>query len=209
MKKFFLILGIIGGALLTPLYLFVVSGAFAILMPNPPEPQIKYGEFLFTITYEIDGEIKTYEDILICEYAGIEDLGTAGKYRKWSKRLKSGNERIVLLQGKEDNSSFQLCADAPTFPEYFMGDFSGWRSKDEYETTMKDERDLSYIQQHDGVETGSVMQKDEAWRKYRIRIISIEFPPPIENTFIDPETGAIVDYRGDAITDASDNTDAQ
>ena len=47
----------------TGLVLFVVSGAFAIFMPEPAEPLIKYGEFPFSITYEMNNEVITYEDV--------------------------------------------------------------------------------------------------------------------------------------------------
>ncbi|MBR3848607.1 MAG: hypothetical protein IKM21_04895 [Oscillospiraceae bacterium] len=200
MKKFLLILGIISGALVASLYLFVVSGAFAILVPNPPEPQIKYGEFPFTITYEINGGIKTYEDIQICEYAGVENLGTGGKDRKWKARSKNNDSgKIVLLQGTEGDSTFQLYEAIPGMPEYFMGDPSRWRSKEEYEGFLQGNGYFGYIQWHNGVETEISIEEEVVWEKYRIRVISVECAPPIENTFVDPETGAIVDYRGEPI----------
>ncbi len=181
MKKAITILSIIGIVLIVIIvlfYLFILSGAFAILMPKPPAPQIKYGEFPFTITYEINKEVKVYKDIVICEYEGIESWGTAGKYRKWSSKLKSGNEHIVLLKSKENGSPFEIYVPAPGLPEYYMGDFDK-RSREDCETGMKDDRYLGYKQG----EIDRSITKEEVWEKYRIKIINVECSPPIENKF--------------------------
>ena len=76
--------------------LFVSFGGLNSLV-LVPRPEITYGEFPFTLTYELDGEIKTIEDTIICEFDGFEAIGESGKYRKWKTYLKSGNERLTLL----------------------------------------------------------------------------------------------------------------
>jgi len=158
-------------------YVFVLSGAFAILMPEPPEPQITYGEFPFTITYETNNEIMTYKDVVICEYEGIENWGTAGKKRKWSRKLKSGNEYITLLRSKTSEATFEIYKAMPGLPEYYMGDFK--KSRAEYEHNMKDDRYLGYKQN----DIAHSITKEEAWEKYGIKIINIECSLPIENKF--------------------------
>ena len=181
MKKVITILSIIGmvGIIIIALfYLFILSGAFAVLMPKPPAPQIKYGEFPFTITYEINNEVKVYKDVVICEYEGIESWGTAGKYRKWSRNLKSGNEHIVILKSKENGKSFEIYVPVPGLPEYYMGDFDK-RSREECENGMKDDRYLGYKQG----EIEHSITKEEALGKYNVKVINIEYSPPIENRF--------------------------
>ena len=180
MKKVILITCIIIAiviALVAFLFVFAISGAFAILMPEPPEPQITYGEFPFTITYEVNGEIFTYEDVVICEYEGIKSLGTAGKYRQWSERLKSGNEYIILLKSNINGSDFEISFPFLGFPEYYMGDFE--QSVEEYERILKDDKYFTHWENGNG----RSIKKEEAWQKYGIRIINIETSPPIENTF--------------------------
>lgn len=54
-----------------------------LLTPNPPEPQITYGEFLFKLECEINGDKKTVEDTVMREYDGIGWNEGSGKYRKW------------------------------------------------------------------------------------------------------------------------------
>ncbi len=176
MKKI-TILSVIGIVVIVLFYLFFLSGAFAIFMTKPPEPQITYGEFPFTITYEVDNEIIIYKDIVICEYEGIESWGTAGKRRKWSRKLKSGNEYITLLRSNKSEASFEIYEAIPGLPEYYMGDFQ--KSRAEYERNMKDDRYLGYKQ---GEKDHSIT-KEEAWEKYGVKIINIECSLPIENKF--------------------------
>ena len=82
MKKKLLIIAIAIFVLIALFYLFVISGAFLTLTyfaPNPLKPEITYGEFPFTLTYELDGEIKTIEDVVVCEYDGIEWTNSGNK----------------------------------------------------------------------------------------------------------------------------------
>ena len=55
--------------LLVVLFFIAAFGGFNFLL-SVPEPQIKYGEFPCKLTYEINGEIKTIEDTIICEFDG-------------------------------------------------------------------------------------------------------------------------------------------
>lgn len=61
-----------------------------LISPNPPRPEITYGEFPFSLEYEINGHRKVIEDTLIGEYDGIGMNEGIGKYRKWKWRLASG-----------------------------------------------------------------------------------------------------------------------
>ena len=68
-------------------------------------PEVKFGEFPCKLTYEINGEIKTIEDVIICEYDGIEIDEAHGTKRKWKTSLKSGNERIILLDLRDSGET--------------------------------------------------------------------------------------------------------
>ena len=180
MKKLLLILCIFSVVILilfALFFVFVVSGAFAIFMSNPPVPQITYGEFPFTIVYEVAGETIEYNDVVICEYEGIKSFGTAGKKRTWSRKLKSGNDCIILLQSETNDTSFELYTPIPGLPEYYMGDFQ--QSRAEYESSMKNTRYLGCVR--NGME--SRIKAEDAWEQYHIKIISITCSSPIENEF--------------------------
>ncbi len=79
-----------------------------VLMPNPPKPEITYGEFPCKLVYETDGETKVIEDTVICEFDGFENFGTAGKDRSWKTTLKSGNENLTLLNMRSSNETNEL-----------------------------------------------------------------------------------------------------
>lgn len=167
-------------ALVILLYPWTTMFFGIVTLPNPPKPKITYGEFPISIMYEINGEIKVINDTVICEFDGYKNMGTSGKQRIWKSRLKSGNERLTLLQVEGSNEKFEITT-MFGLPEYYMGDFK--QSKEEYERVMNDDRYLGYIQWEDGVQIGVSIPKEEAWEKYHIKIIDREYSSPIENKF--------------------------
>lgn len=182
--KIFLIIGIVLLSviiLVGAFYLFVLSGAIFMFNSNPPAPEITYGEFPIKVTFEINGEIKVIEDTVICEFDGFENLGSAGKYRKWKAYLKSGNERLTLLHVENTEIPFEISVSYGQ-PDYYMGDLR-YESKEEYEKKMMDDRYLGYTQWENGVQTGCSIPKEEVWEKYKLKLLSWKIKPPIKNTF--------------------------
>ena len=179
MKKGLLILLIVF-AIIVAIYIIVISGVFSLFMSEPEKPEITYGEFPFTITYEVNGEIKKVEDAIVCEYDGIKNLGTAGKYRAWSSKLKSGNERVTLLRIEEENRICEITVSAG-LPEYYMGDFI--QDKTEYERAMLDDNYLGYIEWKNGEQTGISISKEEVYEKFKLKVIEMDFSEPLENEF--------------------------
>ncbi len=175
------IIGILVIVIIALLYLFVLSGAFSILMPKPPAPQITYGEFPFSITYEVDGEIKIYEDTLVCEFDGFKHYGTGGVRREWKSHLKSGNVNVCLLKTSDAELIYEISTHAG-LPEYFMGDYNQPRKY--YEQTMKDERYLGYRElKNDEVINSYSIEKEKVFEKFKLRIIERTYSQPIENKF--------------------------
>jgi hypothetical protein len=166
-------------------YLFVISGAVFSLMPNPPKPEITYGEFPISITVDINGEEKVVEDTVICEFDGVENLGSGGKRRKWKIYMKSTGERMVTLYDLRTSNEFtewgtqvlELCFD-PGNAEYFMGDIGDSQREGSLGKW------IDYLYSTPEGETGySAFDLDEAWEKYKIKIISWKISPPIQNSF--------------------------
>ena len=85
------------GAIIAVVFLSVVSGAIFAFAPDPAEPNIKQATFPFSITYEADGETKSYSDDVVCKYEGISLAGPS-KSRSWDSRLRSGNEEVVFSE---------------------------------------------------------------------------------------------------------------
>ena len=78
------------------------------LSPAPPKPEITYGEFDFKLVYEIDGEIQTIEDTIICEFDGFNIDEANGKTRRWKEEFKNeqGNELYAFRVEQIDNPEF-------------------------------------------------------------------------------------------------------
>lgn len=62
------------------------------LPPNPPKPEIKYGEFEFRLIYSIEGNLKEVSDVIVCKFEGFEvrSIGDSKK-RVWSENIKNEN----------------------------------------------------------------------------------------------------------------------
>ena len=85
MRRWILVIGMVVLIIVT-LYLIFPWGALWLglwLQPAPEEPVCKYGEFPFTLQYEINGEIKTISNTLVCKYKGIGIDEASGKKRLW------------------------------------------------------------------------------------------------------------------------------
>lgn len=145
-----------------------------LFTPNPPKPEVTYGEFPFEIVYEIDGEIVTVSDVYVCEYDGIGANEGTGKHRTWKGYFKStGEETLVLLQ---DGNLTLACAVGS--PEYYMSDpcRSEVVSYDPY---------IYYIispNEFGGTSSG-VMDIEPLLEQYKIKLISWKLSEPIPNSF--------------------------
>lgn len=184
LKKIFIVTSIVIVALLLYVVVMFIAafGGFNFLL-HIPKPEITYGEFPCVLTYEVDGEIKVIEDVIVCEFDGFEVASEAGKYRKWKTYLKSGNQDMTLLNLRPLNEKNEFGHTMLEFffsygnAEYYMGDTqrrSIPRIADYVEYKYRTE---------DGSIGGSAYSDEEAMEKYKIRMISWEAAPPIENKF--------------------------
>lgn len=142
------------------------------LEPNPPKPNIRYGEFPVTLAYEINGQRKEIKDTLICEYDGIGADEGRGKFRKWKERLASGNDIIILLKVNEN----KLIEFYPGSAEYYMGDGDIEKNDSLFPNTsleMKIEMGTSI----------SFILAEDLLQEYNIKLISWQPSQPIKNDF--------------------------
>jgi len=158
-----------GIPLAIPLGVMLVLAApniVAWLSPNPPRPEITYGEFPFRIEYEVYGELMVLEDVVICEFDGFR-LSGPNRLRSWKKRLASGAEEAVLLV---TNSGTLLYCNTKSAP-YYMGEFNGNAGNTQLGAVIRSgSRDRA-------------ISNSELYDTYGIRLISWEFSPPIENSY--------------------------
>ena len=166
-------------------YLLVISGAIFSFGPNPEKPEITYGEVPFKLVYEIDGETKVIEDTIICEFDGFVNRGTAGKVRRWKTTLKSGNEKLTLLNLRPLEATNEL---GQTILElYFYYGTAAYYMGDNTNPFARDAQGFDYVsyefQTADGKTGKSGYEAEEAYEKFNIRLISWEVSEPIQNTF--------------------------
>ena len=70
---------------------FVGVVLWEMLFNVPSTPEITYAEFPFEIVYEYNGEIKTIEDVFICEYEGYSFTLDGGNSRDWKISYKNND----------------------------------------------------------------------------------------------------------------------
>lgn len=169
-------------------------------MPKPPKPTICYGEFPFTLIYELNGEVKTIQDVAICEFDGYYERTGAGDSRKWITYLKSEmddpssvekGEHITsvdqILLSDLKNANVVDAAGNIILKFYFHGGNGHYYMDDELGRRARPPQDFKRVyymyQNEDGEIRHGGVKADEALEKYHIRLISWESTPPIENSF--------------------------
>lgn len=184
MKKFAKLLVIAGIACV------IIAAAVLILIKtsNPAPPAIKHAEFPFEIKYEMNGNIYSISDTVVCDFDKTAlNAGWFGNIREWNTQLKSGTSRIYFLRGENIRSvlkpdrvdtkiSVYYNFGAAT---YFMGDPRGSNfekpSINYYEEYMPNPKTT--------VVDSTPLTKEDLQKYFGITIISWSFSPPITNTF--------------------------
>lgn len=155
------------GLLILPWALLFIGIA---LSPAPPRPEITYGEFPFRLEYEINDERHVIEDTLICKYGGIGMNEAVGKYHKWKEKLASGNKRVTLLKISDNQEIYYPIGSA----DYYMGAYKG----------VKDESAIYNASLYTTFKKGysaELIDAEELFNKYNIKIISFDHAQPIAN----------------------------
>ena len=152
---------------------FMLSAMLSGCGLSVPRPEIKTGEFNFSVTYEYLGEVNTVSGVYVCKYDGIGWVLDGGYYRSWSGYIK-GNaiEESIVLGTAEDGGVVEL--DLAFDPDRFMGDY--YYEEDEPFVPCLSVR---IIDEGLSFESDVVILEET----YGARIISYSYDPPIENTF--------------------------
>jgi len=177
MKSKFIVLIVLGGILEVALcisfsLLFFAPLIFGfnsyIIYEDPPA--VTYAEFPFEITYMLEGELITIEDVYVCEYKGwlYQFNGTR---REWKGYMKSTQEEYILVVDHRENRKV-VCI--PGSPGYFMGD--------DYYRNKYDEPTLLLLQyEKDGIYTEKLTRGWEEY--YDVSLVSWTIADPIVNSF--------------------------
>ena len=140
-----------------------------------PRPEVKSGEFDFSVTYEFNGEIKTVSGVYVCEYDGTE-RGLYGCFRSWKGYIKDYEVKDKLEIGTTDDGGTILLITG-LYPEYFMGDDTAG-----YDGAPTMKLMICYPEnEHGETKVESDMQVIE--EDYGARIVNYEYDEPIQNSF--------------------------
>lgn len=141
-----------------------------------PSPEIKSGEFSFSVTYEYAGEVKTVSGVYVCEYAGVSWALDGGYSRDWSGYIKGSDDNDqILIDTIDGGGEVILVLDLD--PAYFMDDYN----MEPYPTPYIMIKDYTDYGDCEGV--GFIHDADEVVELCGAKIIGYEYDEPIENKF--------------------------
>lgn len=145
-----------------------------VYMPDPDMAAIDYAEFPVVVTYEVDGEIITAHNTIICRYDGYRwDESDRIKHRKWAADYERGKRLVLHTTDDGDNIMLGVrCS-----PELLMGDID--------EINSRSEQSSYYLGYTTGSSSSVFHDSDdlEILQKYGIRVLSCKIAPPVQNTF--------------------------
>ena len=135
-------------------------------------PEVKEGRFDFSVTYEVNGEEKTYKGVYVCAYDGV--LTTfLGSSLEWTGYIENEEEIDVPIQTNEEGIVY---INFGFFPEYFMDD----PVADYYEAPSPN---LFMVYNDSTEDVLHITSEEEDILQYGVKLISYEYADPIENSF--------------------------
>lgn len=164
----------------------VVFTGCAVVMPVP---SIKEAKFDFSVTYEVDGEVKTYTGKYVCEFEGTYKtlVGEGRCWKGYVENLENNDFCMVAIDNNEDGIIY---IDLDLMPEYFMSD-PDW----EYYGNEAPEPILYIVYHSDDPDvTSSDNDVDVLFERYGVRLISYDYPEPIENEYKDKMSWADFEF---------------
>lgn len=156
------------------LIIIVILGGVIILFSAKKklEPEKKYAEFPFSLTYKIDDKIITIDNTFVCEFKGVGWDTGRGFYRKWDGYVKeTGLENVLIC---EDSQRKIFCRVGE--PRYYMGD-------EQYLYWKDNSLSPPHLYMVKKTANYDFMSVDEIKQTYGIEIMSWEFSEPIKNSF--------------------------
>lgn len=155
--------------------------AASVIFCYTSKPEVREGEFPFSITYEYKGEQKTLSGVFKCKFAGSETiLGEHSSY--WDEEtLYDNSENIEHPYIIEQSEKMTLSIHKNMFGGYFMGDPLYQDYYEKYRNGIVE----PYMEYYDYVNdiTLDDENKDEILDDIEFKIIECSYPEPIENSF--------------------------
>lgn len=160
-----IVLIIVAAAVLWLPLTFIIYSLFII-----EDPDFTYGEFPVELTYEINGEEVTVNEIYVVEYSGYDPMLGYG----WTGYIQSTKEKGIILY--KDDDLKVICELG--YPGYYISEFESDKayivSPNVYELTEKRTFLFSKEPEKD------YLTETELYEKYGIKIIGWTTADPID-----------------------------
>jgi len=161
---------------------------FEVLAPNPPAPEVTYGEFPFSFVYEIDGERVEIKDTLVIEHKGVDYNEGMGKYNKWKTYYKNSLDDVYTQYGYaiEIYTGDVEGLISPTYIYFIIGNCEYYMGlpQREYTDTYPGQYFIYYYEEDDSSPNGlrsvcRFITEEELYEYCGIRIIEKSISDPI------------------------------
>lgn len=148
----------------------VATAVYLLVSSIAIKPTVTEAEFPFSITYELDGETITIDEVYKARYVPNDDKCKGRVYVGEIGNLGEGNTVYTLKQN--ENTRVELWT--ALYPDYMMGD----TEYDYFDDRAFEPRiyyyDAEEIEYHD----------EETLAAQGVKLIGFEYPAPIENSFV-------------------------
>lgn len=150
----------------------LASATYMVISSIAKKPTTTEGEFLFSITYELDGETVTINDVYRARFVKNDGFANT-KSRMYVGEIGNRGENNTIYILKEDENT---CVELRTnfYPDYLMGD-------PEYDY-FDEEAFEPQIYYYDAEE--QEYSDEETLLAQGIKLIGFEYPTPIENSLV-------------------------
>ena len=137
------------------------------------DPDFMYGEFPMELTYEINGETHTVNEIYVVEYYGY--VPTDGHH--WTGHIQSTGEAGIVLYEEENLKVICELGDA----DYYTG-FSGHYEDNIVRPRIRMQEEKSYLLFFKKKES-TTLTEEELYDRYGIKLIRWTTAPPVEDAW--------------------------
>ena len=145
-----------------------------------PLPKVREGRFNFSVTYEVNGEVKTISGVYVCTFIR-PSMDLTGIDREWSGYIEGSpeidEEEIEVLLTDDG----RITLDLGLYPEYFMSDPFYWGYN--YEDSEPKASLLIVYNEDIAPDMGYFSTDPEVIGAYGVKVISYEYDEPIENIY--------------------------
>lgn len=145
---------------------YLIIGSIAL------KPTVTKAEFPFKITYELDGETVTIEDVYEANFISSDEADNY-KERYYSVKLLSSGKNDTSFTLKQ-NENTRIVLDTNFYADYLMGD-----SEYDYFEGAPFEPQIYYYDENE-----AEYYDEETLAEQGVKLISFEYPTPIENSFV-------------------------